>query len=144
MFTHAFPSTAYATYGHLENEYIETVVEFGIPGAIALAIVLGWCIVTGLRKWRDGPLVAAALGGLAAVAKTALEKVAASEDGKAALQKFTEIKLSIGGTHATVGGATVQKQDCGGELGGGFVSFGCRNTVAYGGPMAGAGAEWRF
>jgi len=67
VFTHVFPSTAYATFGHLENEYIESVVEFGVPGAIVLAVILGWCVLTGLRRWRDGPLAAAALGGLAGV-----------------------------------------------------------------------------
>jgi hypothetical protein len=67
VFTHVFSSSAYATFGHLENEYLEAVVEFGIPGAIALAIILGWSILTGLRKWREGPLAAAALGGIAAV-----------------------------------------------------------------------------
>lgn len=67
VFTHAFPSTAYATFGHLENEYIESVVEFGIPGALVLAVLLGWALMTALRKWRDGPLAAAALGGLAGV-----------------------------------------------------------------------------
>ena len=67
VFTHAFPSSAQVTFGHLENEYIEAVVEWGIPVALALALVLGWCIVTGLRKWRDGPLAAAAIGGMAGV-----------------------------------------------------------------------------
>jgi O-antigen ligase len=67
VFTHAFPASAQVTFGHLENEYIEAVVEWGIPGALALAVVLGWCILTALRKWRDGPLAAAAIGGLAGV-----------------------------------------------------------------------------
>lgn len=67
VFTHVFPATAYATFGHLENEYIEAIAEFGVPGALTLAIVLGWAILNALRKWRDGPLAAAALGGLAGV-----------------------------------------------------------------------------
>ncbi len=67
VFTHVFPSTAYATFGHVENEYIEAVAEFGVPGALLLAVVFGWMILTALRKWRDGPLAAAALGGLAGV-----------------------------------------------------------------------------
>jgi O-antigen ligase len=67
VFTHAFPASSQATFGHLENEYIEAVVEWGIPGALLLAVALGWCIVTGLRKWRDGPLAAAALGAIAGV-----------------------------------------------------------------------------
>jgi hypothetical protein len=67
VFTHVFPGSAQVTFGYLENEYISAVVEWGIPGALVLAVVLGWCIVTGLRKWRDGPLAAAAIGGLAGV-----------------------------------------------------------------------------
>ena len=39
------------------------VVEWGIPAAFALAIVLDGVRSIALRRWRDGPLAAAALGG---------------------------------------------------------------------------------
>ncbi|HEY4176127.1 MAG TPA: O-antigen ligase family protein [Kofleriaceae bacterium] len=68
VFTHAFPGTAFATYRHVENEYIEAVIEYGLPGAFVLALLFGWTALTAVRKWRDGPLAAAALGGLAGVA----------------------------------------------------------------------------
>lgn len=66
-FTHVFAPSAYVTFSHLENEYVQAVVEWGVPGAIVLACALGWCVITALRRWREGPLAAAALGGLAAV-----------------------------------------------------------------------------
>ena len=67
-FTRVHPASAHVTFSHLENEYVQAVVEWGIPGAIAMALVLGWLAVVAIRRWRDGPLVAGALGGLAAIA----------------------------------------------------------------------------
>ncbi len=66
-FTRVYEPSAYVTFSHLENEYIQAVVEWGVPGGILLALALGWCIVTALRRWRDGPLVAGAIGGIAGV-----------------------------------------------------------------------------
>lgn len=65
--TRVHEASAYATFSHLENEYVTAVVEWGIPGALVLAIVLGWCCATAARRWRDGPLQAAALGAVACV-----------------------------------------------------------------------------
>ncbi len=66
-FTRVHPSSAYVTFSHLENEYIQAVVEWGIPGAIALGLALAWCIVSAVKRWRDGALAAAAIGGCAAI-----------------------------------------------------------------------------
>jgi O-antigen ligase len=66
-FTRVHEPSAYVTFSHLENEYIQAVVEWGIPGAIALGLALGWCIVAAVKRWRDGPLAAAALGACAAI-----------------------------------------------------------------------------
>ncbi len=67
-FTRVHTASAFATFSHLENEYIQAVVDWGFPGASALGIIALWLMVTALRKWRDGPLAAGALAGVAVVA----------------------------------------------------------------------------
>ena len=66
-FTRVHPASAYATYAYVENEYLQAVVDWGIPGALALGGVLLWLTWIAVRRWRDGALAAGALGGLAAV-----------------------------------------------------------------------------
>ncbi|MBA3538029.1 MAG: O-antigen ligase family protein, partial [Deltaproteobacteria bacterium] len=65
--TRVHEASAYATFSHLENEYLTAVVEWGVLGSLAMAIAFGWCILTAIRRWRDGPLAAAALGALAMI-----------------------------------------------------------------------------
>jgi hypothetical protein len=67
VFQRVHPASAYATYTHLENEYLQAVVDWGVPGAVLLGFVAIWLVVLALRRWRDGPLAAGALGALAAV-----------------------------------------------------------------------------
>jgi O-antigen ligase len=66
-FTRVYEPSAYFTFSHLENEYVQALVEWGIPGAILIGLSLAWCIVIAVRRWRDGPLAAAAIGACAAV-----------------------------------------------------------------------------
>ena len=66
-FTRVHEPSAYVTFSHLENEYIQAVVEWGVPGAIALGLALAWCIVSAVKRWRDGALAAAAIGACAAI-----------------------------------------------------------------------------
>ncbi|HEX7841722.1 MAG TPA: O-antigen ligase family protein, partial [Kofleriaceae bacterium] len=66
-FTRVHEPSAYVTFSHLENEYIQALVEWGVPGAIALGLSLAWCIVTAAKRWRDGPLAACAIGACAAI-----------------------------------------------------------------------------
>lgn len=66
-FTRVHEPSAYVTFSHLENEYIQAIVEWGVPGAVLLGLALAWCIVTAVKRWRDGALAAAAIGGSAAV-----------------------------------------------------------------------------
>jgi O-antigen ligase len=66
-FTRVHEPSAYFTFSHVENEYIQAVVDWGLPGALLLAIALGWCVLTATRCWRDGPLASAALGAVTAV-----------------------------------------------------------------------------
>lgn len=65
--TRVHPASAYFTFSHLENEYLSAVVELGIPGAIVLGGLFLWGALVAFRRWRDGPLAAAALGALAAI-----------------------------------------------------------------------------
>jgi len=67
VFQRVHPPSAYATYTHLENEYLQAVVDWGVPGALIMAFTAIWLIVAALRRWRDGPLAAGALGALAVV-----------------------------------------------------------------------------
>jgi O-antigen ligase len=67
VFTRVHAASAYVTFSHLENEYVQAVVEWGIPGAVLLGLALAWCIRAAARRWRDGPLAAAAIGACAAI-----------------------------------------------------------------------------
>ena len=67
VFTRVHPASAYASYSHLENEYLQAVVDFGVPGALVLGFAAVWLVYTALRRWRDGPLAAGALGAVAVV-----------------------------------------------------------------------------
>ena len=67
VFQRVHPASAVATYTHLENEYLQAVVDWGVPGAVILAFVAIWLVVIAVRRWRDGPLAAGALGAVAAV-----------------------------------------------------------------------------
>jgi O-antigen ligase/tetratricopeptide (TPR) repeat protein len=67
-FTRVHAASGVATYAFLENEYLQAVVDWGIPAALVLGFALLWLAYTAARRWRDGPLAAGALGGLAVVA----------------------------------------------------------------------------
>jgi O-antigen ligase len=67
-FTRVHPASAYASYSHLENEYLQAIVDWGVPGALLLGIAAIWFTVAAFRRWRDGPLAAAALGAVTVVA----------------------------------------------------------------------------
>lgn len=66
-FTRVHDASGTITFSHVENEYLQAIVDWGIPGAILIGITLLWAAAVALRRWRDGPLIAAALGGLTAV-----------------------------------------------------------------------------
>ena len=67
-FTRVHPVTGVARYAFLENEYIQAVVDWGIPGALALGCAAVWLAWMALRRWRDGPVTAGAIGALLVVA----------------------------------------------------------------------------
>lgn len=66
-FTRVHPASAFSTFSHVENEYVQAVVDWGIPGAVALVVAALWFFWAALRCWRDGPLTAAALGAIVVV-----------------------------------------------------------------------------
>ena len=68
VFTRIHPASAFSTFSHLENEYLQAVVDWGIPAALALGVAALWLVIVAARKWRDGPLAAGGLGALAVVA----------------------------------------------------------------------------
>lgn len=67
-FTRIHPASAQITFSHVENEYLQAVIDWGVPVALLLGLAGVWMAVIAIRRWRDGPLAAAALGGLAVIA----------------------------------------------------------------------------
>jgi tetratricopeptide (TPR) repeat protein/O-antigen ligase len=68
VFQRVHPASAFATYTHVENEYLQAVIDWGVPVAVVLSFVAIWLVVAALRRWRDGPLTAGVFGALVAVA----------------------------------------------------------------------------
>ncbi len=57
-----------SVYSHLENEYLQAPLDWGVPIAAFLG-VLGVLLARRIaRRWRSGPLEAGAIGGLVAIA----------------------------------------------------------------------------
>lgn len=68
VFTRVHEASGLATYVYLENEYLQALVDWGIPGSIVLVIIFLWLAYLLAHRWRDGALAAGALGALVAVA----------------------------------------------------------------------------
>lgn len=53
-----------ATYfNHAHNDYLEIVLDTGLPGALLLAVAIGWWLVASIRAWRmSGDRLHARLG----------------------------------------------------------------------------------
>ena len=66
-FTRPHPS-GQKVFSHVENEYLQTIIDWGIPAAAGMALVLILMVVTGFRRGLVGPLEAGAVGGLVALA----------------------------------------------------------------------------
>ncbi|HWO19089.1 MAG TPA: O-antigen ligase family protein [Kofleriaceae bacterium] len=67
-FTRVHPPSALQTASHVENEYVQAVVDWGIVGAVLCALAAGWLAISVIRRWHDGALAAGALGALAVLA----------------------------------------------------------------------------
>lgn len=66
-FTRVHEGSHRKIFSHLENEYLQAAVDWGVIGASVLAILLGLILVQAARRVRSGPLTAGAAGGLCAV-----------------------------------------------------------------------------
>jgi O-antigen ligase/tetratricopeptide (TPR) repeat protein len=67
-FTRVHPSSGFLTFSHLENEYLQGAVDWGLPGALLLALVVAWIALVLVRRWNGGALAAAGIGVLVTVA----------------------------------------------------------------------------
>ncbi len=67
-FTRVHPTSGLATFSYLENEYLQTVVDWGIPGALLIGLAGVWLAMKAFSRWRGGPLAAGGLAGLTVVA----------------------------------------------------------------------------
>lgn len=52
------------TYTHAENEYLQAIVDWGIPGAAGLGALLAMALLSASRRWRAGPAEAAVIAAL--------------------------------------------------------------------------------
>lgn len=56
------------TYSHVENEYLQALVDWGLPGAVGLALILAWVVLSARERWNRSPLEVGAASGLVALA----------------------------------------------------------------------------
>ena len=68
VFTRVHGASSYHTFSHLENEYVQAVVEWGVVGSVTIGVFIMWLVLSMVRRWHRGPLAASALGALLAVA----------------------------------------------------------------------------
>jgi len=67
-FSRVHPASGAVTFAFLENEYLEAIVDWGIPGALLLAAALAWLATVVARRWRDSTLAAGSIGAITAIA----------------------------------------------------------------------------
>jgi tetratricopeptide (TPR) repeat protein len=70
-FEFAFPRfhpSGIKTYSHVENEYLQVIIDWGAPAAAAMGVVLALMAIAVSRRRLVGPLEAGAIGGLVALA----------------------------------------------------------------------------
>ena len=67
-FTRDHPASGVKTYSHIENEYLQTILDWGVPVAAALGVLATLIALAALRRRMLGPLEAGAIGGLASLA----------------------------------------------------------------------------
>ena len=60
------------TYSHVENQYLQAAVDWGVPVALGLLALALWLARASLRRWNDGPIEAGALAALVTLAVHAI------------------------------------------------------------------------
>jgi tetratricopeptide (TPR) repeat protein len=63
---HVRPSAQFS-YKALENEYLQAIVDWGIPGAAAAGVCLIFLALLALSRWRRSPVEAGCIAGLVAI-----------------------------------------------------------------------------
>lgn len=71
-FTRVHPHSARVTFSHVENEYLQALIDWGVVGALAFAIAFGLAVRILLRRWHRNALTATAIGALAVIAVQSL------------------------------------------------------------------------
>ncbi|MDB4963238.1 MAG: O-antigen polymerase [Myxococcales bacterium] len=61
-FTRVHPASAFATFSNPENEGLQAILEWGIPASVVIGAMAVWMLFLALRRWKDGPLAASAMG----------------------------------------------------------------------------------
>ena len=67
-FTRDHPASGIKTYSHIENEYLQTLLDWGVPVAAALGILATLIALAAARRRFVGPMEAGALGGMISLA----------------------------------------------------------------------------
>ncbi|MBZ0232810.1 MAG: O-antigen ligase family protein [Deltaproteobacteria bacterium] len=62
-----YSQSSSVVYSHVENSYLQAVVDWGLPGSALIFFALGLAATAGIRRWRQGVLEAGALGALVAL-----------------------------------------------------------------------------
>jgi len=127
-FTRVHAASAFVTFSHLENEYVQAVVEWGIGGAAVAALALGWLLLLVLRRWRDGALSAAAIGGLTALGVQSsvdfgLELLGLAVPATIVAASITHVPLRALSRQATLRGRILRGAMIAALLGSAVVSF---------------------
>lgn len=65
--TRHHPAAALNSFSHVENEYLQAVVDWGVIGALAIGGAALWLAWRSFRRWRDGAVMAGALGAITVV-----------------------------------------------------------------------------
>jgi len=71
-FTRVHIPSSFHTYSHVENEYLQAALDWGLPIASGLALLMAWCVVAAAKNWRDTAVAAGAIGAVFAIALQSL------------------------------------------------------------------------
>ncbi len=67
-FARVHPGSKHATFSHVENEFLQIVLDWGFVGGVLMLLTTSWLAARAVRRWREDALVAGVLGAACAVA----------------------------------------------------------------------------